>query len=401
MDDPPLGPGAHGVVAVLGDLELAHEDRVAPAAPRLHQVGQALGQPGLHGRQDVARGPGAAAPRPARPRQRPDPPRRDLLEQRDVPLPAAQRGGELRAQRATGGRDRAAVVDIPGQDAHGPPLSHGNRARSRRAPPVARSRPRAEGASVRLVRARAPDDGADLPEAEHPHARLLRGRRDRARRPPDGPARRGHPVVPRGIHSRHRARALPPRRGDRDPHRSRRARRGARHARHRPRDQHAHRRPPPLPGDRRPAHPRGHVRRPARPAPGLRRRRQQRRALARARRLAGRDGDRGRLAGRLRPRAAARGHAGHRPRRGGRRRERRLHRRVGEHGRRGHRRRAPRRAGALSHRRRAARQGRARTRSPCTACPRTPARRSPPRCSTARASASGSRPRTAATRRRR
>ena len=42
-----------------------------------------------------------------------------------------------------------------------------------------------------------------------------------------------------------------------------------------------------------------------------------------------------------------------------------------------------------------------RTRSPCTACPRTPARRSPRACSTATASGSGTRPRTAATRRRR
>ena len=40
-------------------------------------------------------------------------------------------------------------------------------------------------------------------------------------------------------------------------------------------------------------------------------------------------------------------------------------------------------------------------RSRCTTCRRTPARRSPPRCSTARASGSGIRPRTAATRRRR
>ena len=42
-----------------------------------------------------------------------------------------------------------------------------------------------------------------------------------------------------------------------------------------------------------------------------------------------------------------------------------------------------------------------RGRSRCTTCRRTPARRSPPRCSTARASASGTRRRTAATRRRR
>ena len=46
-------------------------------------------------------------------------------------------------------------------------------------------------------------------------------------------------------------------------------------------------------------------------------------------------------------------------------------------------------------------RARAAARSPCTACPRTPARRSPRRSSTATASASGTRPRTAATPRRR
>ena len=65
------------------------------------------------------------------------------------------------------------------------------------------------------------------------------------------------------------------------------------------------------------------------------------------------------------------------------------------------RRRAPRGARAVRDRRRAARPGRRRTRSRCTACPPIRARRSPSPCSTATASGSGTRPRTGATRRRR
>ena len=71
------------------------------------------------------------------------------------------------------------------------------------------------------------------------------------------------------------------------------------------------------------------------------------------------------------------------PARGGARRARRLHRRLGLDGRRGDRRRPPRGARRLPGRRRACSTSRARTRSPCTTCRRTPARRSPPRCSTA------------------
>ena len=147
------------------------------------------------------------------------------------------------------------------------------------------------------------------------------------------------------------------------------------------------------------------------PAPRLRRRRQQRRPLARAARRARGHARRGRLARRatrceddLALPAGATGsltllRATRARRCAGA--QRRLHRRVGEHGRRGDRRRAPRGARRLPRRRRAARRRRARARSRCTTCPRTPARRSPPRSSTARASASGTRPRTAATRRRR
>ena len=119
---------------------------------------------------------------------------------------------------------------------------------------------------------------------------------------------------------------------------------------------------------------------------GLRGRRQQRRALA------GRAGRAGRRGGHGVPRPTATGSsrrrraAGRRPGGGGGRRQRRVRRRVGVDGRRGHRRRAPRRAGALPPGRRAARPRRRPTRSPCTACPRTPARRSAPRCCTASAS---------------
>ena len=80
----------------------------------------------------------------------------------------------------------------------------------------------------------------------------------------------------------------------------------------------------------------------------------------------------------------ARRAADRRPRRGGRGRRRRLHRRLGlDERRRGRGRRAPRGARALPARRRAARPRGARTRSRCTACPPIPARRSPRRCSTA------------------
>ena len=158
-------------------------------------------------------------------------------------------------------------------------------------------------------------------------------------------------------------------------------------------------RPPPVPGARRPADAARGVRRAGGAEAGLRRRRQQHGALARVL---------GAIAGvevvvgsppayALEPGVPRR----RRPARGRRRRQRDLHRRVGVDGRRGHRRRAPRRAGALPDRRRAARPRRRRARSRCTACPRTPARRSPRRCSTATASASGTRPRTAATPRRR
>ena len=133
----------------------------------------------------------------------------------------------------------------------------------------------------------------------------------------------------------------------------------------------------------------------------LRRRRQQRRPLAghprphRRRRGAGRD------AARLRARARPGRARDPRPARGCGRCRRDLRRRLGEHGRRG-RRRAParrrwRRTVSTSSCSRSRRTGR----SPCTACPPTPARRSPRASSTASARPSGTRPRTGCTRRRR
>ena len=128
-------------------------------------------------------------------------------------------------------------------------------------------------------------------------------------------------------------------------------RRGARGRRDGPGDQRAHRRPPPVPGARRPAHARastsasstGVARR-------LPRRRQQRRALADGGRRARRHGHRGRLPARLRARrrrsSTGRGALARRARRPRRasshdpheaveRRPRRLHRRLGVDGRRG------------------------------------------------------------------
>ena len=102
------------------------------------------------------------------------------------------------------------------------------------------------------------------------------------------------------------------------------------------------------------------------------------------------------------PDRAGPGGAGHgRPAGGGRRRRRDLHRRLGEHGRRGRGAAPPRRSGSVPGQRRAARARPPIVRSSSTACPPTPARRSPRSCSTASAPPSGTRPRTASTPRRR
>ena len=146
-----------------------------------------------------------------------------------------------------------------------------------------------------------------------------------------------------------------------------------------PGDQHAHPPPPPLPGAGRPDDPARGVRAARGPHARLRRRRQQRGALAD--RAWGRwPGSKVRVASpdgyQLEPGRA--GAADRRPGRGGARRRRRLHRRVGEHGRRPRDRgRAPpqrsRPTASTTHCSTARRPAPSR----CTACPPTPGRRSP------------------------
>jgi hypothetical protein len=102
--------------AVVRDRGAADEDRVAPAAVRGDQIGVARRDRAPQRQQLVAarqRRPGA---RPGGGRKRSRPPRRDLLEQGDVPVPGRERRGELRGQRAPGRRLRAAVEQVPGQD---------------------------------------------------------------------------------------------------------------------------------------------------------------------------------------------------------------------------------------------------------------------------------------------
>ncbi len=77
-----------------------------------------------------------------------------------------------------------------------------------------------------------------------------------------------------------------------------------------------------------------------------------------------------------------RGEADRRPARRRRRRRRPLHRRLGQHGRRGGGRAPPRRPRAVPARRRPARGGQGQRRSSCTACRPIPAKRSPPTSST-------------------
>ena len=101
-------------------------------------------------------------------RQRRRPPRRHLLQQRDVPLPAGQRGGELRAQVASGGRLGAAVHQVPGEHSQphrdrrtytaalAAPLPHRSRADRARARRAARPRGRAQArTAARRRRSRA------------------------------------------------------------------------------------------------------------------------------------------------------------------------------------------------------------------------------------------------------
>ncbi len=124
------------------------------------------------------------------------------------------------------------------------------------------------------------------------------------------------------------------------------------------------------------------------------------RSLAIARR-ARRGRGRRRGARRLPAGGGPRGEADRRPARRRRRRRRPLHRRLGQHGRRGRGRAPPRRPRPVPARRRPPRRRQAAARSSSTACRPTPARRSPPRSSTASTRPSGTRPRTGCTRRRR
>ena len=175
-------------------------------------------------------------------RERRRPPRRDLLQQRDVPRPSRRARPRTRSSRSRPARrDGAAVEEVPGEDAHCahtlPDLTRHlltgtelDRDELRRA---ARPRRRAEGGAAVLARARGPQRRADLREALDAHAAVVRGGRLRARRPPDRPAPRRDAALARRVGRRHRARPLAPRRGDRHPHRARRAARGARRRRRR------------------------------------------------------------------------------------------------------------------------------------------------------------------------
>ena len=59
------------------------------------------------------------APRPAGRAERARPPRRHLLEQRDVPVPGGDRAAELDEQRTPRGRVGAPVEEVPAQHEHG------------------------------------------------------------------------------------------------------------------------------------------------------------------------------------------------------------------------------------------------------------------------------------------
>ena len=175
-----------------------------------------------------------------------------------------------------------------------------------------------------------------LRAALDPDPGLVRGRGRRARRPPARPARRRAAARPRRVDRRHRpgAVALPAR--DRDPLGLARDGRRARRRRVGPGDQRAHPAAPPLPGARRPADPARALRRARRGHGRLRRRRQQRRPLAGDPRPHRRGrGPGGGAAAATSSSRAWRRSTPHDPREAAARRRRALHRRLGEHGRRG------------------------------------------------------------------
>ena len=371
----------------------AHEDRVGAAAPRLDQVGPAPAAQRRQRQQPVARGQRGARARAARAAERRRPPRRHLLQQRDVPLPrrraraaksassVARRVGD-RARRGRGSRSGRSIATYPPRLAA--PLPHRLRADRRRAARAARPRRRAEGRAA-LVRTRCATAIVALvfQKALDAHARLLRGRHRRARRPPDDPAPRRDAARARRVGQRHRARALAPRRRRRRAHRARRAARGARR---RGRRSPSSTCSPPATTRARRWPTCSRCARPSAALEGLK--------LA----YVG-DGNNvarslvvlGGLAGVEVVVASPPGYELEPACDDGRpipaqavaRRARRLRRRVGLHGRRGDGRRAPRRAGALPRSTTPCSTARRPTPSRCTACPPTPARRSRPRSSTA------------------
>ena len=342
--------------------------------------------------------------------------------------PASARANS-RQQRAARRRLRAAVEEVPGQDED----ARRYRTRTARRSATARARravhcracratsspaPSCRAAELAALLDRAlelkaeplasrvlagPQRRARLRAAVDAHAHVVRGRDRRARRPPDGAAPRRAAAHARRVGARHRARALAPRRGDRPAHRVGGDARRAGRARDRARRQHALARPPPVPGARRPAHAARGVRRRS-PAAGSPTSATATTSRARSRSSARSPASRSRSP---RPTATSSRTARARaltddPAAGRRRRRRALHRRLGlDERRRGDGRRAPRRARARTGSTTRCSTAPRPARSRCTACPRTRARRSPPRCSTASASGSGTRPRTAATRRRR
>ena len=276
----------------------------------------------------------------ARARQQRRPPRRHLLEQRDVPRPAVEPGGELVQQPAPRRRDRAPVEEVPGQHAHvrgdrtlpplPTPLPHRRRALAGAA------RPRSSTARSRSSR-RPPGRARWRAAPSRCCSSSPRPARARRRRPASSSsAATRWSCAPTSCSSRAGSRCATPRscspatspRSACGPSSDERLER-ARRARHGAGGQPALAAAPPVPGARRPDDAARGVRRDRGPQAGLRRRRQQRRALARDRRRAGRRRGRGRRAGGLPAAGGARRAADRRPGRGGRRRRRDLRRRLG------------------------------------------------------------------------
>ena len=104
---------------VLADRHPAHEDRVAAAAVRGDQVRVAPRERAPREEREVARGQRHPRARPAGRAEGARPPRRHLLEQRDVPVPGRDRAAELDEQRAPRRRVGTPVEQVPAQHEHG------------------------------------------------------------------------------------------------------------------------------------------------------------------------------------------------------------------------------------------------------------------------------------------